>query len=59
MKKVAISKSGKYCSNPETHILGSLLCCKGLIVDWNLIDKDDVVDVGHRGEKRNEKMPQM
>lgn len=41
MKLEIISINGKYCSNPETHILGSLPCCSGIWINIDMVDKKD------------------
>jgi len=45
MKKEAIfTINGKYCANPEPHILGSLPCCKGLAVDNSRVEPKDIIE---------------
>ncbi len=47
MKKeiIVFTKNGKYCSNTQEHILGTLPCCEGLVVNYDTIDIEDVVIV--------------
>lgn len=41
--RAIVSKDGKYCSNPETHIHGSKPCCEGIWINMDLVDPNDIL----------------